>query len=125
MAGGEEVVFKPRSKSAVLPRRHSEGAAGYDLHSVGSGTIPPHTTMALRLGFSMELPNSLLGYICGRSGLALRNGIEVSNSYARSGEEVVVYLRNNLDAPFHFDQGSRVAQLVFFRIANARFVDQE
>lgn len=124
MAVAEEVMFKPTNKSAVLPKRHSDGAAGYDLCSISSGTIPPHTTMALKLGFSLVLPKALLGYICGRSGLALRNGIEVSSSYARSGEEVEIYLHNNLDEPFHFERGSRIAQLVFVRLADAGFVDR-
>lgn len=123
MAAAEKVMFKPRNKGAVLPKRHSDGAAGYDLHSVSSGTIPPHTTMALRLGFSLELPRTLLGYVCGRSGLALRNGIEVSSSYARNGEEVEIYLHNSLGEPFHFEKGSRIAQLVFVRTADAKFVD--
>lgn len=112
------VTFKALSKSAMVPKRQTAGAAGYDLHSISTGTIPPLGSARVRTGFSLNIPFNLFGIVLGRSGLAVRHGIEVKASYVKNGEEIVVHLHNNGDTPFSYEKHMRIAQLIFARMDN-------
>jgi dUTP pyrophosphatase len=111
-----EIIFRPLDKDAICPKRHSDGAAGYDLHSIFAGNVPPHSTVTINLGFSFKMPQNLIGYICGRSGFSLRNGINVQNSYVLDDKEVCLNLVNHSSEAFTFDKGTRIAQLFFAKI---------
>lgn len=115
------IVFCPFEKDAVCPKRHSDGAAGYDLHSITAGVVPPHSTVTLNLGFSLKMPQNLIGYICGRSGFAIRNGINVENSYVLNDSEVVINIVNHSSEPFQFEKGMRIAQIFFPKIDEYNF----
>lgn len=108
-----KVSFIALNKSAILPKTHSMGAAGYDLISVCDGTVPPFTTISLKLGFVLKIPSNLFGYICGRSGIAKNNGVTIVNSYIKDDEEVTINMKNLTDVPFSFEKGARIAQLFF------------
>lgn len=116
----DKVVFYSLDKRAILPKRQTEGAAGYDLFSINEDIIAPASTKAVKVGFKLDIPDNLLGLVCGRSGLAIRNGIEVVASYAYNSTEVEIFLRNISEVPFHFEKGTRVAQLVFLRLADVK-----
>lgn len=117
------VIFHSIDKKAVVPKRHSDGAAGYDIFSISEDTIPPNTIKLVKTGFSLEFPNSMVGYICGRSGLAIKNGIEIVNSYAENKKEIEIYLCNNSENLFHYEKGTRIAQLVFLKVADVKITD--
>ncbi len=121
MIADEDVIFHQNDKRAIIPKRHSNGAAGYDIFSIQEDSIAPHTMKLVKTGFSLDFPSKLMGYICGRSGLAIKNGIEVVNSYAKNKEEVEVYLYNTSDTAFHFEQGTRIAQLVSIKYFSLLF----
>lgn len=122
----DKVVFKPLYKSALCPKRHSAGAAGYDLHTIAGGSVAPQTTLAINLGFCLRVPTGMFGYICGRSGHALKNGISVENSYVTNNSEVCVNLCNRSNVPFTFEKGDRIAQLFFAKVAvDATFKEEE
>ena len=116
-----KVTFIPLNKAAIIPKTHSEGAAGYDLFSICDGTIPSLSTMAIKLGFSLHLPPTLVGYICGRSGIGRNNGVAVVKSYVKSEDEVIVYLKNFTETPFNFDKGMRIAQMFFAVTEDLKF----
>lgn len=115
------VTFVALHKNALIPRRHSEGAAGYDIHSVSSGSIPPLGYLSLKVGFMLRMPHTNLGIVLGRSGLARKYGLEVKNSYVKNGEEVTVNLYNNSNCTFVFEEKMRIAQLIFAKIENVEF----
>jgi dUTP pyrophosphatase len=108
-----KVFFSLLDKSAIVPKTHSKGAAGYDMHSIYAGVVPPFSIVPVRLGFSINLPRHLFGYLCGRSGIAKKFGVTVVNSYVRDRNEVIVYLKNYSAIPFEFEKGMRIAQLFF------------
>ncbi|ELA41334.1 dUTP diphosphatase [Vittaforma corneae ATCC 50505] len=116
-----QVVFRPLEKDAVCPRRHSDGAAGYDLHSVCPGSVPPYTTVTLNLGFSLKMPPDMIGYVCGRSGFALKHGINIENSYVLDDSEVAINIVNHSPDIFVFEKGTRIAQLFFAKIDTCGF----
>jgi len=117
-----KIQFFALNKKAAIPKRHSSGAAGYDLKSVHSGSIPPHAIMSVKTGFYLEIPRDYAGVIFGRSGLAVRNGLQVKGSYATSGEEIIVNIENTTEETFAYEEGMRIAQIVFIKHeANAEF----
>ncbi|KAI4291128.1 dUTP pyrophosphatase [Pancytospora philotis] len=118
------VTYRALSTDAIRPKRQTAGAAGYDLHSISEGVIPPHTTVSIRLGFSLQVPHDHFGMIMGRSGLALKHGLETKASYVKNHEEIVVHIYNSGETPFNYDKHMRVAQLVFLRMdAGVDYVD--
>jgi dUTP pyrophosphatase len=74
----------------------------------------------------MRIPEWMYGRIAPRSGLAVRNGIDVGAGVIDSdyrGEIKVLLINHGKDA-ITLETGSRVAQIVFERIANPTFVMQ-
>ncbi|AFN83129.1 dUTPase [Encephalitozoon romaleae SJ-2008] len=111
----EEIrVYKVHS-NAKIPKRQSEGAAGYDVHSVESGVILPGERKSIRTGLIWDIPQSIVGLVFGRSGLALKNWMEVVETCVYPGEnkELVITLINNGKQPFEYEECCRIAQLVF------------
>ena len=66
---------------AIIPTRGSEYAAGYDLYAATGYdiTIPPHQTIKIDTGISIELPKNTFGAIYPRSGLATKQGLRPAN----------------------------------------------
>ena len=67
------------SDLAKLPRRADEGAAGYDLTSIETLTIPSRSRTLVPTGLSIQLPPYSYGRIAPRSGLSVK-GIKLSFS---------------------------------------------
>ena len=68
---------KKLHKEAVLPVRGSPGAAGYDLTSTESHIILPGHRAIVGTGIALELPEGTYGRVAPRSGLAVKNGLQV------------------------------------------------
>lgn len=92
--------------------------AGYDLRALEGGTLEPGEQMTVRTGLYLRLPPGHVGLVKSRSGLAVRHGIEVGAGVIDEGYtgEVHVLLRNFGDAPFTFDKGMRIAQMLVMPI---------
>ncbi|KAI5150103.1 dUTP pyrophosphatase [Enteropsectra breve] len=116
------VTFKRLKINASVPQRHSSGAAGYDVCSLESGVIPPHSLVSVKTGFSLSIPYEFLGILMGRSGLALKNGLEIKPSYVKNNEEVVVHIYNTSNNEFEYTAGMRIAQLMFAKVDNSELV---
>lgn len=112
---------------AKVPQRQSHGAAGYDIYSVEPGKILPKERKSIRTGLKWSIPHSTMGMVFGRSGLALKNWIDVVNSYVYpdAEDELVVTLVNNGNEVFEYEEGSRIAQIVFIKTSgcDVTFVD--
>lgn len=118
----EPIKIKKVSINAVTPIRHSEGAAGYDVSSLEGGIIPPKQLLKVRTGLIFSIPQNCLGVIFGRSGLALKHGLEIIDTkiFPNSKEELVITIFNNFNAEFKFDAGTRIAQLVIIKVSNPK-----
>ena len=100
---------------ARLPRRASAGAAGYDLTSTETVTIYPGTRGVVSTGISIKLPEGVYGRIAPRSGLAVKNGIQVGAGVIDSdyrGEIKVLLFNHSGDHAFNVEPGDRIAQLI-------------
>ncbi|EED43626.1 deoxyuridine 5'-triphosphate nucleotidohydrolase [Enterocytozoon bieneusi H348] len=109
------VKFYKIHKDAVIPKRYSEGAAGYDLTSINNAIIQPHEGVIINTGLFIDLHPSLFGMIVSRSGLSIRNGIEVKNSYIEDRKEIKITLFNNTNIPFTIEKSMRIAQMILIR----------
>lgn len=68
---------KKLNENAVLPKKGSLGAAGYDLCSCEDMIIPAGGKGKVPTGLSWMIPHNTYGRIAPRSGLAWKNSINV------------------------------------------------
>lgn len=73
----KQVKINKLSKNSIIPTRGSIKAAGYDLYAIENYILKPNERKLFKIGLSMEIPSGLYGRIAPRSGLALKNGIDV------------------------------------------------
>ena len=69
--------FAKLSENAVVPHRATEGAAEFDLDDAEAGTVKPGERRLFKMDLALELPAGTYGQVAGRSGLALKHGIQV------------------------------------------------
>ena len=109
-----QIQIKKIHEDAHLPSRNSSGDAGYDLYAIGHDVIHSGERQLDPTGISIAIPRGYYGRVAPRSGLALRNGIDVFAGVIDSGfrGEVGVILANFGDKNFAFRKGDRIAQLI-------------
>ena len=97
-----------------LPKQATDGAAGFDLQSAVDVLLWPGQRIALNTGFAWAIPLGQVGMIRPRSGLAVRNGIDVLAGVidADYRGEVAVVLVNHGDTSLQINAGDRIAQMV-------------
>ena len=112
------IKIKRLNENAIIPNRGSEQAAGYDLYACTSTpiVIPPHQTVKVGTGLSIEIPDGYFGGIFARSGLATKQGLRPSNCIGVCDSdyrgEYIVALHNDSDECRIVENGERIAQLV-------------
>jgi dUTP pyrophosphatase len=115
--------------AAVVPRRMTEAAAGYDLSACLPQPIVllPGARVRVPTGWAIAIPNGFEGQVRPRSGLAFEHGVTVINAPgtidADYRGELAVLLVNLGAEPFTIEHGQRVAQLVVAPVAPASFVE--
>lgn len=106
---------------AVLPKRGSLGAAGYDLCAAIDQpvVIEPHETVKISTGLKMEIPEGYFGAIVARSGLASKEGLTPIQGMAVIDEdyrgEVFIPLHNHTDTARLVMPMQRIAQMILMR----------
>ena len=126
------VHVKKLNSAAVLPRRGSAQAAGYDLFAClpeGEITLQPGETRRISLGLALALPEGYFGAVFARSGLATRQGLRPANCVGvvdsdYRGENMVP-LHNDSAVPQTIRHGDRVAQMVVLPYLAVDFAEAE
>jgi dUTP pyrophosphatase len=100
---------------AVLPKRGSNFSAGSDLYSVLDYVIEPKSRCLISTGLKMKFPQDVYARIAPRSGLALKNGIDVMAGVIDPDYtgEIKVLLYNSSNINFEVQRGDRIAQIIF------------
>ena len=108
------IRFKKLYFDALIPKRHSVEAAGFDLHAFTDEQLWPGESVTLRTGIAAALPEGTVGMIRSRSGLAVRHGIDVLAGTIDSDYrgEIRVVLINHGGVQVDILKGDRIAQLV-------------
>lgn len=106
--------IKKLAPDAIIPSKATDGSAGYDLYSYGSGSIDAGSQLLVDTKIAIAIPNEYCGFIWSRSGLSVKNGIETGAGVIDSDYrgELKVVLHNHSTTPFIFTKGTRIAQLV-------------
>lgn len=113
------VKIKKVTDSAIIPKRSSDGAAGYDL-SVDTSepiTIKPHETVMVQSNIAFEIPKGYFGAIYARSGISTKRGLRPATCVSVIDSDY----RGSVGLPIHNDSEEvrvvqpheRVAQIVF------------
>lgn len=111
-------------KNAKTPTRAHDTDAGADLYSVESLGIPPLERKAVETGICIKVPEGYYGRIAPRSGLALKNGIDVLAGVIDSSYtgQIKVILYNTDKDNYHFiESGDKIAQLIIEKHYNFDF----
>lgn len=111
---------------AKLPFRATDGASGFDLYACLPDGRPVRLGQRPTLvptGIALEVPRGIDAQIRPRSGLA-RNGIlstfgTLDSDYR--GEIMVALYTLAPDIEYEINDGDRIAQLVFVRLADVQF----
>lgn len=113
------LFVKKKDPKAVIPTRATPGSAGYDLTSVESHIILPGHRAVVSTGLSIAVPEGTYGRVAPRSGLAVRNGLNVGAGVVDSdyrGEVKVVLFNHDINNTYEVKPGHRIAQLVLEKI---------
>uniref|UniRef100_A0A061S310 Deoxyuridine 5'-triphosphate nucleotidohydrolase n=1 Tax=Tetraselmis sp. GSL018 TaxID=582737 RepID=A0A061S310_9CHLO len=118
IARTESLRVKRIHENAVLPKRGSAGAAGYDLVSVADEVVPARGRAKISTGLSIAIPSGTYARIAPRSGLAWKHGIDTGAGVVDEDYrgEIQVILFNLSDTDFQVKAGDRIAQLILERI---------
>ena len=101
--------------NAKLPTKAHESDAGWDLYSTHPAIINSGHRGTINTGVSLEIPPSFVGLIWPRSGLSVKNGIDVLAGVIDSGYrgEIKVCLLNTSTDNIQIETGDRIAQILF------------
>lgn len=115
------------SKKGKIPQKATDGSAGYDLFSAQNADILPNSRAIIETGIQLELPSGYFGQICGRSGLASKNGIMVGGGVIDNDYrgEIKVILFNMSHEVFQVKVGMKIAQLICLPFATLKPVEVE
>ncbi len=125
-----EVKIINRSNNA-LPNYETIASAGVDLRAFLEEAVilKPLERKLIKTGLFLEIPVGYEAQVRPRSGLALKQGITVLNTPgtvdADYRGEVGVILINLSDTPFTIENGERIAQLVFNKVEQAKWIAVE
>jgi len=110
--------FKQLDPRAVLPKRGSALAAGLDLCSIEEIKIGPKERAMARTGLAVAIPPGFYGRVAPRSGLAVKNGLDVLAGVIDSDYrgEICCLLYNTGDEVISLPAGSKICQLIVEQI---------
>lgn len=106
---------KRLTTTAKIPTHGSSEAAGWDIYADEDVTIYPGRSNIVSTGISVCAPTGTYIRLAPRSGLALRNGIDVGAGICDSdyrGEIKVVLFNHTQNTPFEVQRGDRICQMI-------------
>lgn len=110
------------AEGAVLPKRGSEGASGYDLVAMDDHWIDRGASVIIPTGVSLELYAGMEAQVRPRSSMS-RRGIMIPLGTIDSDYrgEIGVVAFNASSGTLHIAKGDRIAQLVFAQVFHPTF----
>lgn len=134
----DKVEIKAFRSDVVMPKKGTTKAAGYDLcawtkdYYEETALVQPGSTLIVKTGLNVNIPEGYEIQIRPRSGLAAKNMISVLNTpgtidadYCGDGEnfELKVILINFGKTAFSIKHGDRVAQMVVCKLPDVDLVE--
>jgi len=124
---GKTIRVKKTEKKAIVPTRSNQSDAGWDLYSVTTRPIAPSQRVTIKTGISLEIPEEYVGLIWPRSGMSVKNGIDVLAGVIDSGYrgEIKVCLLNTSREWMNIKEGDRIAQILFQEVPHFQLQEVE
>lgn len=96
-----------------LKKAHPTDAA-FDIEADEFTSIEPDERRLISTGLKMVIPNGYCGILKSRSGLSVKQGVEVGAGVIDSDYrgEIKVNILNHGDLPFNISKGDRIAQMM-------------
>ena len=114
---------KKTKEFATLPKRATEGSAGFDLFAATESSIDilPGEISMVPTGIAISIDNpSYFGMICARSGLSIKHGITLANGVGVIDSdyrgEIFIGLHNISNKTYTITPNQRIAQLIIVPI---------
>lgn len=126
-----KINIKKLTETAILPKRGSAYAAGYDLFADIQEVleIQPHETKMISTGLSMEIPAGYFGGIFARSGLSAKEGLRPANCVGVVDADyrgpVCVALHNDGEVVRKVQPKQKIAQMVVVPFLAVEFDEVE
>lgn len=111
-------------RSVLSPKRGTECAAGWDIHTNASMLFDPGQTKVMPTGICLGIPRGHYVAIVPRSSVSKR-GLIIPNAPATIDEdytgEIKVMLTNTSDIPIGVEKGERIAQMILMEYVEIHF----
>lgn len=116
--------FQQLHPRAILPIRGSSSAAGLDICSIEDLTIGPHERATARTGLAVAIPQGFYGRVAPRSGLAVKQGLDVLAGVIDSDYrgELCCVLYNTSYTAINLPAGAKICQLIIEKIITPQAV---
>ena len=110
--------YKKLSSAGFAPERATQSAAGYDLRAAHEAIVPSRGRCLIKTDIAVAVPKGTYGRVAPRSGLTLKNGMDVGAGVIDEDYRgnVGVILFNHSDTDFVVKTGDRIAQLILEKI---------
>ena len=99
-----------------IPRRATNGSAGFDLRSAEDITLQPTDHAVIGTGFAWEIPDQHFGLVIPRSGMGVKYGMRLRNTVGIIDQdyrgEVLICVENDGNGPLIIRKGDAIAQMV-------------
>ncbi|MCK5848325.1 MAG: dUTP diphosphatase [Caldisericia bacterium] len=119
----KRIKFYKLQQDAILPKYAHEEDAGMDMYSIEDVTLKPGEWKKVGCGIQVEIPVGYFGALAPRSGLALKKGVTLLNSWGviDSGYrgEVCAIVINESKVEVHLQKLTRIAQLIILPFEKA------
>ena len=122
-----KIKIKKLSPEAIIPHYVHEGDAGMDVYSIEDLTLNVGDIKLVKTGLCFEVPRGYEIQVRPKSGLALKNGITLTNSPGTldSGYrgELGVIMQNLGKLAHEIKKGEKIAQLVLAKYEGAQIIE--
>jgi dUTP pyrophosphatase len=123
-----QVLLQRLDENSTVPEYAHPGDAGADLTTTVDVHLRPGERALIPTGVAIALPDGIAAFVHPRSGLAARLGVSIVNTPGTidagyRGEIKVLLINLDPTNDVQLWRGDRIAQLIFQRVEQARFVE--
>ena len=124
------IRIKKLHEDAVIPKYQTEGASGFDLHSVQDYTVYAGQVILVDTGIAYEIPEGLELQVRPRSGLSFKTPLRVANSPGtvdcdfRDSVKVIIENRSDNES-YTIKKGERIAQGIICPVVRGIFLESK
>lgn len=123
-----KILYKKLDPNAITPTKNHNSDAGYDLYAIENKQLTPGSRVVVKTGIAFAIPEGYVGLIWPRSGLAVKQGINILAGVIDSeyrGEIMVCLHNTGLWSDVNIKEGDRIAQILFQSCPHFDLVETE